>query len=224
MPTDGFMGIKSNFYGSSGFENTFMIIGNQSEFTLGALRDLVVVTSKRLIAEMENKIKRDMLKESFRSLAYSERKVKEHNDFIDKNKALAEENRWTKKKGISDMFGYGWQESYIYGFQVPVQLMALWRKALQEGPIQVAPSMTQLDDWTELWRYRKYSYEGASIEGDVEFADPRFTEPRSYIAVIDDERVSITRVSGHGGTGVRFVEPVSLEKLIDTLKERAGVE
>ena len=52
MSEDGFIGIKSRLQQSSGFENSFMIIGNQNKYTLGVLKDLVAFTSKRINDEL----------------------------------------------------------------------------------------------------------------------------------------------------------------------------
>ncbi len=178
MPKDGFIGVNCDFSYCAGYENSFMIIGNQNIYTLGALRDMLVSTSKRIHLEYNNEIERKILNiETDRT----------GNLFFNTN----------------DM----WYESFIYGFTRQAIFIARVREMLQSGSLYFNSDTT---DWKELWIFKNPSdYTFRTSDGykiaikDIKHEDPNLTDPKSYIAVIDDDRVTITRQSCHGDTGVR---------------------
>ncbi len=181
MPKDGFIGIKSNYGNSACYENSFMIIGNQNIYTLGALRDMLISTSKGI--------------------------------HIDRIK-------------IGNNNYSHWNESFLYGFTREAIFVARVREMLEIDFIQFDEKK---DIWEELWRLRNpHSFPFKTQEGteiyirDIKHEDPNLTDPKSYIAVIDDKRVTITRQSGHGHTGVRQAPAETLDSVIERVRPSGG--
>ena len=179
MPKDGFIGIKSNYNFSVCYENSFMIIGNQNTYTLGALKDMLISTSKGITAY----------------------RIKIGN-------------------------GYNSSETFLYEFTREAIFVARVREMLGIGVIQFDEKK---DIWEELWRLKDpKSYPFKTKEGteilikNIKHEDPNLTDSKSYIAVIDDKRVTLTRKSGHGNTGVRIGAPETLNSVIERVRPSGG--
>lgn len=195
MPKDGFLGIKSSFHLSSAFENTFMIVGNQNQYTLGTFRDLVVSSSKRIHDEREGHVKKEI---------------------IGPNSYRGREHFFNSRNG--------WRDSYLYGLSKTALFIAHIRETLRQDAVQFDPGSGPKipGTWEELWRFRNcrsFYRDEMTIDYSDKYFDTVLNEvEKGFIAVIDDPRVTITRHSGHGWTGVRIGKPETLEEIIERMK------
>ena len=187
MSEDGFIGIKSRLQQSSGFENSFMIIGNQNKYTLGVLKDLVAFTSKRIndeLLEMEPEV---MINDKKSSQSFFDNRI------------------------------LGFNESFLYDLSRSLLLIAKIRQSLNQKPslYNFKPEGFHGEKIiNEILRFRD-PFEIFSDEGvEVKFELPMRYPNLAFTAVVDDPRVSITRASGHGDTGVIIKSPEKLETLV----------
>ncbi len=194
-PKDGFIGIKA---GPRLFENSFMIIGNQNMYTLRAFSDMLHSTSKRLHLEIHTNIPKVLINERMDTFFKSDIK-----------------------------------DDFVYGYSKQVLLNARIREMLKIHSSLFDPQMTnpkEMDNWIEFFRVHKglssYPFKTKSDKEisyeDITHEDPNLTDPKSYIAVIDDKRVTLTRQSGHGHTGVRIGAPETLGSVIERVKASAA--
>ena len=196
------MGVKAR--AGQYYENSFMIIGNQNIYTLGALMDMVTSASSRI-----------------------------HLDFQDPegDGYIFYRNEKTYKYHIAER--HNWGESFIYGFTPKAMFVARIREMLKINRIQFDPEGDPKDfkTWNELIRLKEGTYapvpfktnSGKEIMSkDIKHEDRNLTLATSYVAVIDDERVTLTRQSGHTSTGVREAPAETLESVIERVKASAA--